>query len=107
MRKQEHILDYIDCVSVLPSANFDCDRDLVGTPEINDITAKGFIKCMPNSCIATCTVLRVNRLAQSSAKQSKYVSGSNLRSHASGDRRPIHDAYISQNRVILGPERPT
>ena len=48
MRKGEHILDYISRVKDLRSAILDCDRDLVDTREVDDLTAKRFVKGLPN-----------------------------------------------------------
>ena len=48
MRNGEHILDYISRVKDLCSAILDCDRDLVDTREVDDLTAKRFVKGLPN-----------------------------------------------------------
>ena len=48
MRKGEHILDYISRVKDLRSAILDCDRDLIDTREVDELTAKRFIKGLPN-----------------------------------------------------------
>ena len=48
MRNGEHILDYIGSVKDLRSAILDCDRDLVDIREVDDLTAKRFIKGLPN-----------------------------------------------------------
>lgn len=48
IRKGEHILDYIGRVKDLRRAILDCDRDLVGTREVDVLTAKRFIKRLPN-----------------------------------------------------------
>ena len=48
MCKGEHMLDYISRVKVLRSAILDCDRDLIETREVDELTAKRFIKVLPN-----------------------------------------------------------
>ena len=48
MRKGEHMLDYISRVKILRSAILDCDRDLIETREVDELTAKRFIKVLPN-----------------------------------------------------------
>ena len=48
MKKREHILDYIGRVKELRSATIDCDRDLVDTRDIDELTARRFLKGLPN-----------------------------------------------------------
>ena len=48
MRKREHILDYISRVKELRNAIIDCDRDLVDTRDIDKLTARRFLKGLPN-----------------------------------------------------------
>ena len=48
MRKGEHMLDYISRVKDLRSAILDCDRGLIDTREVDELTAKRFIKVLPN-----------------------------------------------------------
>ena len=48
MRKGEHMLDYISRVKDLRSAIIDCNRDHIDTREVNELTAKRFIKVLRN-----------------------------------------------------------
>ena len=48
MRKGERMLDYISRVKDLRSAIIDCNRYLIETREVVELTAKRFIKVLPN-----------------------------------------------------------